>query len=54
MKSIFVGKEATITNGKCTGITGMVVGTNSQENWVEIKVEEGTFITTARENITQN
>jgi hypothetical protein len=54
MKSVFVGKEATIAIGKCAGISGMVVGANSEKNTVEIHVEKGTYITTTYDNITQN
>lgn len=53
MKKVFVGKEATIITGLCTGIKGMVVGANSKEKWVEIEVEEGTYITTTYEKISQ-
>lgn len=51
-KSVFVGQEATILNGKCSGITGMVIGADSNENTVEIDVE-GATIFTAYDNITQ-
>lgn len=51
MKSVFVGMDATIIKGKCAGITGMVVGADSQN--AEIRVEPGTYITTSYENITQ-
>lgn len=53
LKSIFVGKEATIIDGDCAGITGMVVGANSLENTVEIRVEPGTYITTTYERVYQ-
>lgn len=53
MKSIFVGKEATIIDGNCAGITGMVVGANSKKNTVEIEVEPGTYITTTYERVSQ-
>lgn len=51
MKSVFVGKEATIISGKCTGITGMVVGADS--NTAEIRVEPDTYIITTYDNIAQ-
>lgn len=54
MKKVFVNKEATILNGKCAGITGIVVGANSVENTVEIEVESGTYITTTFQNISQD
>ncbi|MCE5220156.1 MAG: hypothetical protein LLF98_02515 [Clostridium sp.] len=53
MNKVFVGKEATILNGKCAGITGMVVGANSEDKMVEIRVEVGTYISTTYENISQ-
>ena len=53
MKSIFVGKETTIVDGNCAGITGMVVGANSKKNTVEIEVEPGTYITTTYEKVYQ-
>lgn len=53
MKSIFVGKEATIIDGNCAGITGIVVSANSVENTVEIRVESGTYITTTYEKVFQ-
>jgi len=52
-KSVFVGKEATIIDGACAGITGMVVGANSRKNTVEIRVEPGTYITTTYEKVFQ-
>lgn len=54
MDKVFVGKEATVLNGKCAGITGMVVGADSESKEVEIRVEVGTYITTGYENITQD
>jgi len=53
MTKVFVNKEATILNGKCAGISGMVVGANSVENTVEIEVEEGTCIITTFQNVFQ-
>lgn len=47
LKSVFVGKEATILSGKCAGITGMVVGADS--NTAEIS----TYIITTYDNIAQ-
>ncbi|MDD3040816.1 hypothetical protein [Bacteroides sp.] len=54
MNSIFIGWEATIIDGNCAGITGMVVGANSQENTVEIQVEPGTYITTTYDRVYQS
>lgn len=51
LKSVFVGKEATILSGKCAGITGMVVGADS--NTAEIRVEPDTYIITTYDNIAQ-
>jgi hypothetical protein len=51
LKSVFVGVEATIIKGKCAGITGMVVGADSQN--AEIKVEPGTRIVIDYSNINQ-
>lgn len=53
MKSVFVGKNATILNGKCSGITGLVVGADSKDHTVEIEIEKDTYVTTSYENISQ-
>ena len=53
LKSVFVGKEATIIDGNCAGIKGMVVSANSVENTVEIRVEPGTYIITTYEKVYQ-
>lgn len=53
MKKVFVGKEATVLNGKCAEIMGMVIGADSEDRTVEIRVEPGTYITTTYDNITQ-
>ena len=54
MEKVFVGKEATVLNGKCAGVTGMVVGADSESKTVEIRIEVGTYITTGYNNIIQD
>jgi hypothetical protein len=54
MKKVFIGKEATVLNGNCAGIAGMVVGANSEDRTVEIRVETGTYIATTYDNIAQD
>ncbi len=53
MEKVFVGKEATILYGKCSGISGKVVGANWEENTVEIKVGTDTYIITTYNNMFQ-
>ena len=50
---IFVGREATIIDGHCAGITGMVISADSDDNTVKIEVEPGTYITATYEKIYQ-
>lgn len=53
MDKVFVGKEATIIDGNCAGITGKVVGADSVKNTVELEVEPSTYITTTFEKVWQ-
>ena len=53
MISVFVGREATIIGGPAKGITGIVVMANSINKQVEIKLSEGTYISTNYDNIVQ-
>lgn len=53
MKSVFVGKEATIIKGKCAGLSGTVVGANSVTKKISIELESGSTIVTSWENVEQ-
>jgi len=53
MNKICVGKEARILTGKCAGIVGLVVGANSLDHSVELKIEDGNYFTTTYDNISQ-
>lgn len=50
-QGVFVGREATIVNGACAGIAGIVVYANSVEDSVIIKADKDTYIAVAFENI---
>lgn len=53
MKPIYVNKSATITEGILAGISGRVVGADSEEGRVDIEVEEGTYASISRDKVTQ-
>ena len=54
MNRVFVGREATIIGGPAKGISGIVVMANSIDRQVEIRLGEGTYISTSYDNITQD
>ncbi len=52
-QKVFVGKEATIVSGACTGIAGTCIYANSIANSVIIKADKDTYIAVTFENIAQ-
>lgn len=53
MEKVFVGNKVTILNGKCAGISGTIVGTDSIGYVVKIRVDDETCIETKSYNIKQ-
>lgn len=53
MKTVTINKLAEIINGKLKGISGKVVGFDSIDNEVHIKLDDHTSVITVAENIKQ-
>jgi transcription antitermination factor NusG len=53
VKTLFINKEAEITDGVLKGFKGKVVGYDSIENEVMVKLDEKTFVTVPSEYVKQ-
>jgi hypothetical protein len=53
LKSVVIGKEATITKGKHAGTTGIIVGANNITRKITIETNQGTCIVANWDNVEQ-